>query len=33
MLAHKIYIKLKVFTKIQFRILSGNHFIVTLEIF
>ena len=33
-LAHKIYTKLKVFiTKIQFYILLGNHFIVTLEIF
>ena len=32
-LAHKIYIKLKVFTKIQFYIFLGNHFIVTLEIF
>ena len=33
-LAHKIYTKLEVFiTKIQFYILLGNHFIVTLEIF
>ena len=32
-LAHKIYIKLKVFTKIQFYVLLENDCIVTLEIF
>ena len=32
-LAHKIYIKLKVFTKIQFYVLLENDCIVTIEIF